>query len=192
MTGSRRTNVGTWLGVGIVALVLLSALLLVSLCQAPDVRRPTGAGRPDAAIIAPSRRVSPHPRRAPLPHPAAVDGGVTPKVVRRAVTALDMGPATREPMRVHMAPAAVPSSIEQEKDPARRAQLLKMHRLAVARSRASRLRRRLRQLETTLVRARQEKNWTTEQVNRTERDIGELREAVIEAEHRVQRAEAGE
>ena len=95
-------------------------------------------------------------------------------------------------MRVHMAPAAVPSSIEQEKDPARRAQLLKMHRLAVARSRASRLRRRLRQLETTLVRARQEKNWTTEQVNRTERDIGELREAVIEAEHRVQRAEAGE
>jgi hypothetical protein len=66
---------------------------------------------------------------------------------------------------------------------------MRMHELAVARSQASRLRRRLRMLQDTLTRARAEKNWTPEQITSTEKDVAELERGVGVAERRVKRAE---
>ena len=128
------------------------------------------------------------PARSALPAPARDTPSTT---VRRAVepSPADAGAAKREPLGVHSARSAVPVQIAEEKDPRRRAQLMRMHQLAVARSRASRLRRRRRLLRTTLHRARQDKNWSADRIHRTENDLRELQVGIEEAEERVHQAE---
>ena len=189
----RNPGSGIWLGVGIMVLVLLVGLLLLSL---RDGEPPALVDRPPA-LVAPTSTPAvrgaasgPRPRPArPRPAPPRTTPGPDsgPALTR---VAPDAGPAPREPLGVHTAPAALPATILQEKDPVRREQLMRMHREAVALSRASRLRRRARMLQDTLTRARQEKNWSGAQIQRVERDLDQLRQAIVEAEQAVKQTRA--
>ena len=178
---SKRAN--RWLGLTLLALIGLSAALLLSLrgseedVSAPPPRQDEIAPAPSPPRAPTARVPTPTPRR-----PERVQSRV------RAVE-VDAGPTRREPLGVHSAPAAVPVEISEEKDPEKKARLMRMHTLAVARSRASRLRRRRRQLETTLARGRREGNWTAEQVQRTQNELSELKRAIETAEGEVRQAE---
>jgi hypothetical protein len=179
---SKRAN--RWLGVTLLALIGLSAALLLSLRGSEEGAH---APSPRQDEIAPA---SPPPRRTaarpPAVSPARQPGRAPARI--RAVE-VDAGPTRREPLGVHSAPAAVPVEIADEKDPEKKARLMRMHTLAVARSRASRLRRRRRQLETTLARGRREGNWSQEQVQRTQDELSELKRAIDTAEDEVRQAE---
>lgn len=179
---SKRAN--RWLGVSLLALIGLSAGLLLLLRDSDD-----------GGAAAPSPRQH---EIAPVPAPRANGRSAerAPVVVRQERAAArvravepDAGPARREPLGVHTAPSAVPVEIAEERDPEKKARLMRMHTLAVARSRASRLRRRRRQLETTLGRGRTEGRWTEEQVRRTRNELSELKRAIETAEGEVEQAE---
>jgi hypothetical protein len=85
------------------------------------------------------------------------------------------------------APPAVPTEVLEERDPARRAQLMNMHRLATARVRASRLRRRENLLRTSIERAKQDGSWSAEKLRRAEEDLKEVSGGVVEAEKDLER-----
>jgi hypothetical protein len=185
----------TWLALGVIVLLLITVVLLVRLRSSPEeppTAPPAVTARPDSGRV-------PAPPAPPAPAPSPVAPRREPKVTPVPVPAKRLPPpprpvrapaaGVREPLGVHTAPAAVPSEIQQETDPVRRAQLQRMHDLAVARSRASRLRRRLRQLKNTLRLARQEGNWPADRIQRTEGDIEQLEAAIVEAERRVGDAE---
>lgn len=182
-------------------LALLTVVLLVRLRSTPE--EPPSAPQavtelPDSDSQPPPPPRLPPPLREPkvtrlpvpakrLPAPPARDAAVP----AREPPGRPAAPAViaREPLGVHTAPAAVPTEIQQETDPVRRAQLQRMHALAVSRSRASRFRRRLRQLNKALELARKEGNWSADRIQRTEQDIEQLKAAIVEAERRVGDAE---
>jgi hypothetical protein len=196
---TRKTHVT--LGIGLVLLIGLAALLLILLqqrSQSPEEDQGPSGSRPAAPPTSTrvTRRSSPaRPApgvASPAPPPAAepkvaqtVDAGSP----RRVEPPPRTGPSAREPLGVHTAPAAIPASIANETDPVKRAQLMQMHELAVARTRASRLRRRLRMLKATLARGRSSKNWSADEIRRTEKDIADLERGVTAAEQNVKRAE---
>jgi hypothetical protein len=198
VTGKGTTHIG--LGIGIVVLVAMAALLLILLQSSQDTDRyhdpPTVTHR-TAPPATPTRTPTVVRSVAP-PKPPATASPTARRVtalqatdagLRRVAPPPRPGPAPREPLGVHSAPAAIPVEIAHETDPVKKARLMRMHQLAVARSRASRFRRRLRMLQDTLARARQEKNWTAGQIASTEKDVAELKSAVTAAESRVKRAE---
>jgi hypothetical protein len=71
-----------------------------------------------------------------------------------------------------------------------------MHRLAIARVRASQLRRRSQLLTRSLALARKNNSWSAEKIREAEKDLGDLRRAIEIAEKNVevtkQRLEQGD
>jgi hypothetical protein len=88
-----------------------------------------------------------------------------------------------------MAPPAIPAEIRQAHDPARKAKLMRMHKVASARIRASILRNRRQRLKLTLARARQTAE-SEQRILRLEAELKALDEAVGNAEQALQQAEA--
>ena len=186
---------GTLLGAAGAILILLVIVLLWSLGAPPEreVRRerrtrtrPAAAGAPLAAPprnAASARSTTPPgfstPSRAPMPVPeAAPDAGPGAAAADRATGA----PPPVSAPGTHMAPAVIPAEIVNETDPARKAQLMRMHELAVSRSRASRLRRRARLLRVTLATAKEQGSWNADKLQKVEQDLTELGSAIKLAE----------
>ncbi len=62
-----------------------------------------------------------------------------------------------------------------------------MHRLATARVRASRLRRRENLLRTSIERAQRDGSWSAAKMRRAEQDLKEVRDGVVAAEKDLER-----
>lgn len=186
---------GTLLGAAGAILILLVIVLLWSLGGPPERearRERRERTRPAAAagttLAAPPRntasaRATPPgfstPSPAPMPVPeAAPDAGPAAAAADKTAGALTpvSAPGT------HMAPAVIPAEIVNETDPARKAQLMRMHELAVSRSRASRLRRRARMLRATLATAKEQGSWNADKRHKVEQDLTELGSAIKLAE----------
>jgi hypothetical protein len=200
----------TMLVVAGVALILMTIALLWSLGPeeeegAPrrggvEAARTAPAGR--GAVVPSRRRAPPAPVRAsvdrqppsvtpaPAPAPAPV---VAPAPTPAPAAAPDPPSSSDRLVQVpvpgtHMAPPVIPAEIKNETDPVRRAQLERMHDLAVARSRASRLRRRARMLRGTIAQARETGSWTTDKIDRAAKDLEALNSAIGLAEKNVELA----
>jgi len=172
---------------GVAVLILVSLVVLLSL-----------RGREE-----PAPRVAPPAPAAPLPAaPAATAPGQRPAArapvaaqpsARPAPTAAaEPAPAAPDarpvPPAVHTsAPAAVPPEVENEPDPARRAELMKMHKLATARVRVSTLRHRQRLLRDSLALGRQDGSWSQGKREEAERTLRELDGAIRESEGELER-----
>lgn len=167
-------------------LLALTIILLVSLGSPPDapviaphgqtgkVAQPTAAAEPT-----PPAAAEPGPRKAPAP-PTRASG---PPAETAGAT---LTPAPPRHVRAP-APPAVPAEIRDEKDPQRKAQLLRMHRVAMARVRVSSLRRRARLLERTLATAREE--GSADRIQQLENEMAQLLASVREAERELERAD---
>jgi hypothetical protein len=164
-------------------LLVLTVLLLASLWggEAP-VREP----EPDPVASAVVERGTPPPRKPPhlrrvLPA-ASADAGAPPA----AAAPLEAGAAPKYPVVQRIAPAWPPAGIDKETDPKKRAELMKMHELATSRVRANQLQRRAQALEQALERAKRDRTWTEKQIQERQQDLKEVREAVQEAEGKVE------
>ncbi|MCC6746215.1 MAG: hypothetical protein IT371_01065 [Deltaproteobacteria bacterium] len=182
----------TWIVVAGALLVLLAAGLLWQFGrtsaprpEAPEREAPSAArsdpGASRAKTGASAERTSPPRERRTAPTPAAASSDPATDAAARAPAL----PSLRPP-----APAAVPSEIAQETDPAKRAQLLKMHERATAQIRLSVLRRRTRLLDETLARARASGQSSPEQLRRLEGELLQLKAATSDAETALGRMEA--
>ncbi len=98
------------------------------------------------------------------------------------------GPEGAPPATAHVsAPAAPPAELQRETDPAKREQLMKMHRLSTARVRTSLLRRRIGMLRFSTEQAKKTGAWPPDRVRQSERDLVELEDALKTAEDNLQR-----
>lgn len=170
---------GSVLVVAGAVLILLIVITLLSLRRPIDEqieREATAAPAPAPAPGAGSWKVEPAPPRS-VP---------APKV------ATPPPPRPEGPVRVE-APPAIPSELQNETDPVRRAQLEKLHKLATARVRLSRLTRRERMLTESLARAKKDGSWSQQKILEAERDLVELAAGIKAAARRLDevRAEVG-
>jgi hypothetical protein len=119
-------------------------------------RAPTAQGvvQPGLAPVAPP---------TPAPAPEAEDKA-PPRVVR--ITA----------------PPAVPDEIANEKDPIRKAELQRMHKLTIARTRAGLLNRRVEMLRRTLDEGRDRGDWPESKIRDVEAQLEEVQQEVNKAE----------
>lgn len=136
----------------------------------------------------------------PLKTAAATEPGMRPRpsrgstldTARRApgdsLVSRRISPVRRGGIR-QPAPSAVPAAIAREQDPQRRAELLRMHRLATARVHASVLKRRQALLESTIAKAREEGS-ADERIRQLEGEMAELRIALRRAESDLARSSA--
>ena len=168
-------------------LVLLTVALLFALRDA-NAPAPPPAASPEPVRVRPS---------TPAPIPAAVErpdeppksaaqpaAPAPPPTRRLAVPTPGPTPTRESPLSERhtraMAPAAVPAEIEQETDPRRKMQLVKMHQLATERVRVGMLQRRIRLLNDTI---RDTTDESTKSAHK--RDLEELRKAMSESEERL-------
>jgi hypothetical protein len=169
---------GSVLVVAGAVLILLIVIMLLSLRRPIDEQiEREAAGAPAPAPGAGSWKVEPAPpRSAPAPKVAAPPAPPRPE----------------GPVRVE-APPAIPSELQNETDPVRRAQLEKLHKLATARVRLSRLTRRERMLTESLARAKKDGSWSQQKILEAERDLVELAAGIKAAARRLDevRAEVG-
>lgn len=196
MSKSKKAAPTTWLWISGGALILLTVLLLVSLNRSNETpskkdrrevsdRAPRPRTRGRAVLPPPERRhVARHPPAATDAAPAATSAAPDAS----SATATPSSPSIRQVPTpgTHTAPAAIPAEIQQETDPARKAQLMRMHRLAIARVRASQLRRRSQLLTRSLALARKNNSWSAEKIREAEKDLNDLRRAIEIAEKNVE------
>ncbi len=96
----------------------------------------------------------------------------------------------KAPSRIQAdAPPVIPSEIQNERDPARKAQLMKMHRLAMARVKVSQLRRRQRLLRSTVSRAHQDGSLSPEKLKRAQQNLRDLDTGIVEARKALNQAQ---
>lgn len=105
------------------------------------------------------------PEASTLPSPSRVDAAQQP------------APSVAR----YSAPPVVPSEIENETDPTRKAELMKMHRLATARVRVSTLKHRESLLRNTIAKAKREGIWSAEKMKAAETDLQDLHAGIIAA-----------
>ena len=176
------------------ALLVMTVLLLASLRSEParqdsdSTARPALASRPPAPAPepqAPQRALAPAPRpqalpiHPPLPRREGRDRKGFDSPDREAV-------GDRPIVRRFTAPAALPEEIAREKNPAKRAELTRMHTLAVARMRVNQIQRRAMLLEQTIQRAKQDRTWSSQKILENEQDLAQLRDAVRKAERETE------
>lgn len=147
----------------------------------PGRSRAASAGRPSGrhyrsastpSVAAPAARPDAAPR--------ASNAGLTPRVASKQI-----------PGRVLAdAPPVIPSEIQKERDPARKAQLMKMHKLAMARVKVSQLRRRQRLLRSTLSRASQDGSLSPQRLKRAQQDLRDLDTGIVDAKRALEQAQA--
>ncbi len=80
----------------------------------------------------------------------------------------------------------IPVEIQQETDPVRKAELMKMHRLTTARVRLATLRRRRDLLQRSLAQGRQQGSWSAAKMAEAERQLAELESAVGKAQESLE------
>ncbi len=175
-------------------LILLVVVLLVSLRRSPVEEKAAARSGEQAGTTSHGGRVhapappSPAIRRAgqgaPLSRAGSAGGPVHSPV--EAGAAVGVRPGTAGLVARVTAPAAIPPEIASERDPARRAELMKMHRLTTARVRASMLRRREGMLRASIERARKDGSWSPEKIQQAERDLHDISAGVVEAEENLE------
>ena len=172
-----------WLLIGLAALLGLTVILLLNLRKGG----PPPRGEPAKAVRRPIRRDD------------------DDRLVRRVIRALPStststeapsakSPASRPARRAirasrsrRAAPPALPARIREETDPEKKAQLLRMHRLASARVRVSLLTRRKNLLGRTLSKARASGK-DAERLRSLETQMRELEQAISDAHLTLERA----
>jgi hypothetical protein len=190
----QKKSKGTILVVVGTVLVLLTVVLLLSLqrpTRPPGPEREGGQEKGSSQTRAlRSSAQGQDPTRMPPPPPGEKRAQVRGTV--EDPPGASAGSAARPAVRV-IAPPAVPSEIQRETDPVRRAQLEKMHRLATARVRLGMLRHRGDLLRTSLERAKKDGSWAPEKVRQAEQDLQEISAAVGLAEKHLEktRSEVG-
>jgi hypothetical protein len=170
---------GSVLVVAGAVLILVTVITLLSLRRPIDERIEREATAGSNASRLPPRTVFPAPPR-PTPTPTVKPTPPSPP------------PEVKVSARVE-APAAIPSELANETDPVKRAHLEKLHKLATARVRLSRLKRRERMLGESIARARKDGSWSAGKLAEAERDLSEIGGAIQAAARRLDevRAEVG-
>jgi hypothetical protein len=161
------------------ALVALTVVVLISMRRpAPRDEEAVGGGTTSALSGG-----QPQPGRPLLPQalPRPPLPGTTPP----ASPGSDDTPLPSPTHRIE-APPAIPPEIANERDPARKAELLKMHRLTTARVRASMLRRRQDMLQKSIDDARKQGTWSQGKLRDAEKQLAEISGAVVKAEERLE------
>jgi hypothetical protein len=156
----------------VLAVVVLLVLLRSRHAEEPADRADPSTPSPGAGTAAARPRALSGEARTPTPSvslgPASAPaGGSAPINAPRVAHAV--------------APPAVPSEIVNEPDPVKRAELLKMHKLASARVRVSMLRHRRSLLARSLERGRRDGSWSAAKVRQAEADLRQLVDGIGEA-----------
>jgi hypothetical protein len=174
---------GSLLVIAGVVLVLAVAVLLILVRsrRAPEDLSSRGAGSSAASSKATWPRASSSEGRTPRPS-VSLRPSSTPS------SAPSTASATVPPARVHaIAPPVIPSEIVNEPDPVKRAELMKMHKLATARVRVSMLRHRQSLLQRSLERARKDGSWSQAKIQQAEADLRQIVEGIGDAVRNLDR-----
>ncbi len=158
-------------------MVLMTGLVMVVLWNNEEPAGPATEApatvSPATTPATPARRSASDRRPAREPAPATSASRATPPAPAAApdATVSARPPVARPVQRVPTArrvaaPPPQPPSIEAEKDPVKRQELRRMHRLAYAETRVRLLGRRSRMLRDTLSRARQNKTWSADRLRK--------------------------
>jgi hypothetical protein len=158
-------------------LVLLSILVLFSLRKPVEKRPSTGEGEASESAIDHERSAA-STSRARVPVPANVAPGV-------AVASAPLASAGSRTVHAE-APSVLPSEIQQETDPRRKAELMNKHRLAMARVKLSRLRHRETLLRSSLAQAKKDGSWTPEKIQQAETQLEEVTQGAVRAEENLE------
>lgn len=201
---SKKAAPTTWLWISGGVLILVTVLLLVSLNRSdepqPGTDRLEASGRTPRPVRRRAVLTPPERKHVTRRTPAAADATApsTAAAPDASSTAASPTPGVRPVPTpgTHTAPAAIPAKIQQETDPVRKARLMRMHRLAIARVRASQLRRRSQLLTRSLALAKKNNSWSAEKIREAEKDLVDLSRAIEIAEKNVevtkQRLEQGD
>jgi hypothetical protein len=161
------------------ALVALTVVVLISM-RRPRPRDDEGSAAGVTAQASEqqqqqqARSLLPRPLpRPPLPGTAPVSPGS------------DDTPLPSPTHRIE-APPVIPPEVANERDPAKKAELLRMHRLTTARVRASMLRRRQDLLTRSIEDARKGGSWSAGKLRDAEKQLTEISNAVVKAEERLE------
>lgn len=163
----------------VIGLALLAGLLYQLLVAPPPTPAAEEAPPPATSPARPSDPASATPAAAGTARGSLGpmgDAGPDAPAARTSV------PAARRVQSA--APAAIPSSITQEKDPVKRAKLMKMHRLATARVRVALLDRRRQMLRRALERAKADPTATSTSPREMQRQLARLEQALAAARKR--------
>ena len=159
------------------ALVALTAVVLISLrnptpkrVSAADEVASAGGRQAHALARLPAR---PAAATAPLPTIQPSNTGAQPM------------PAPPPSGRLE-APPVTPLQIERERDPVKKAWLIKIHRLSTARVRLSMVRRRQGLLDSSIGDAKRQGTWSAVKIQRAENQLSEVKGAVTKAEERLE------
>lgn len=170
-------------------LVLMTVVILVVLLDGAEDPAPSadgpGAQQP-AAPASTAPRVAPasglpQPGASKRPPPTASEPRVTRTPDAGAKSSTAATPPRPDPHVIHSAaPAAEPATITAEKDPTKRQELRRMHRLATSEVRVRLLGRRSRMLRESLARARKDGSWSADKISREEASLQQI-EATVAA-----------
>jgi hypothetical protein len=164
------------------AVLLVLAVVLLVLLHGPAR---DGTGGVVSSTGAERRATEPSPSttsRTPplLPHAAAAARGQAPPPPS---SGSGSGSASPPPSVAHAsAPPAIPTEIQNERDPKRKAELLKMHKLATARVRVSMLRHRANLLRIAIEKGRRDGSWSAEKVREAEASLRQLTTGIAGAQ----------
>jgi len=176
------------------ALVLMTILILVVLSGGGEedptpATEPPAAGAPRSQAPA-SGGAHSAPATKHTTRPAGVEPSL-PRVSRPPDAGARSAPAPlarKDPHVTHSAaPAAEPASIAAEKDPARKQELRRMHRLATSEVRVRLLGRRSQMLRQSLAKARKDGTWSAEKIRSEQASLEQIDATVAATKKEIER-----
>ena len=168
----------TLLLAGVVLLLALAVVLLILLRRpARDATAGAGSSAERPAAAAPSASSATSRTPPPLPRPSGAASAPVPSS--------GTGSASAPPVAHVSAPPAIPGEIQNERDPKRKAELLKMHKLATARVRVSMLRHRATLLRIAIEKGKRDGSWSAEKVREAEASLRQITAGISSAEQEL-------